>query len=95
MEVLFVLPRCSQDLVVQQATRWQHNCTYPVYPSIPRAKDLDNLLKFVMDAFQGVIFCNNVTITKVFITKMYVQNANARGWTEVQLSSTSSQSAWL
>jgi hypothetical protein len=59
----------------------------PAAQTFPRAKDINNKLKFVIAALQGGgLFNNDVMITKVIITKMFAQNAKAGGWTEVQLS---------
>jgi Holliday junction resolvase RusA-like endonuclease len=58
LEVLFVLSRCRQDLV-RQGGKTLHA---PTAQTFPRAKDLDNMSKFLMDALQEGLFNNDVTI---------------------------------
>jgi Holliday junction resolvase RusA-like endonuclease len=78
LEVVFVLPRRRQDVV----RRWGF--------AFPRSKDINNMLKFLMDALQGKLYHNDVTITKVIVTKMFAQNLEVnRGWTEVKISTSS------
>jgi Holliday junction resolvase RusA-like endonuclease len=82
LEVVFVLPRRKQDLRRQGGM--------PILAegaqTFPRGKDLDNMIKFLMDALQGDLFHNDVTITKVIVSKMFAQTIQERGWTTVQLS---------
>jgi len=82
---IFVIPRRRQDLVQQGGSTVLTQSAH----AFPRKKDIDNLLKFVMDALQGVFYYNDVTITRVVVTKMFAVNPNARGWTELQFSSSS------
>jgi Holliday junction resolvase RusA-like endonuclease len=90
LEVAFVLPRHKKDWVRQGAT----TALTTTAQTFPRGKDINNMLKFVMDALQGVLFSNNATLTKVIVIKLFPQKADARGWTEVQFS-TSSQASPL
>jgi Holliday junction resolvase RusA-like endonuclease len=85
LEVTFVLPRRKKDWI-KRAGFFQLTSAALTFP---RGKDVDNMLKFVMDALQGVLFANDVTITKVIATKLYPEKADARGWTEVQFSTSS------
>jgi hypothetical protein len=57
----------------------------PTAQAFPRKKDVDNMLKFVMDALQGVFYTNNMTITTVTVTKTFPQIVDAGGWMYVQL----------
>ena len=47
------------------------------------------MLKFVMDALQGVVYENDVTITTVVCTKNFAEDADAVGWTDVHFSTAS------
>jgi Holliday junction resolvase RusA-like endonuclease len=83
LEVVFVLPRRRQDLV----RRWGRTSLTSTAQTFPRRKDIDNMLKFLMDALQGELYHDDVTITKVILSKMFAENPGAgRGWTEVQIS---------
>ena len=79
LEVVFVLPRRRMDL----AKRGGRTVVTQTAHTFPRIKDVDNLLKFVMDALQSVLYANDDTITKVVVSKTYSENADALGWTEV------------
>lgn len=86
LEVRFVLARRRRDwrlLPDGTVVLTQHAQAFP------RGKDVDNLLKLLMDALQGPIYTNDKTVTKVIVSKLFSENANAMGWTEVQLSTTS------
>ena len=85
MEVNFVVPRRKQDVVKQGGSTVLKQSAQ----AFPTTKDVDNLLKFVMDALQGIVYRNDMTITKVIVTKMFAQNADVRGWTEVQFGTSS------
>jgi Holliday junction resolvase RusA-like endonuclease len=61
--LLLVLPRHKQDLMVRDGV----TILCPPAQAFPRKKDVDSILKFVMDALQGVFYTNNVTITTVTI----------------------------
>jgi Holliday junction resolvase RusA-like endonuclease len=80
--LLLVLPRRKQDLMVRDGV----TVVRPTAQAFPRKKDVDNMLKFVMDALQGVLYWNDVTITSVSVTKTFPEIADAGGWTFVQLS---------
>jgi Holliday junction resolvase RusA-like endonuclease len=86
LEVLFVLPRRRQDLVRRNG----FNVLTATAQAFPRNKDIDNMLKYLMDALQGELYANDVTITKVMVTKMFALNLEVnRGWTEVKISTSS------
>ena len=75
VNIRFILPRGRQDLIRQDDGTAALTETAQTFP---RSKDVHNLLKFVMDALQSVLYNNDVTITKVAVTKMFAQNADAR-----------------
>jgi Holliday junction resolvase RusA-like endonuclease len=85
LEVVFVLPRQKQDWVRQNGVA----ILTPKAQTFPKGKDVDNMLKFVMDVLQDVLYANDTTITKVTITKMFPQQADARGWTILDFSTNS------
>jgi Holliday junction resolvase RusA-like endonuclease len=90
LRLLCVLPRRQQDL----ARAGGRTVLTRFAQVFPRNKDVDNLLKFVMDALQGVVYRNDQTITTVIVTKTFPLIPDARGWTEVELS-TSTQAPTL
>ena len=52
--------------------------------SFPRGKDLDNLVKFAMDALQGILYANNTNIICAEIQKCYACDIlEGVGWTEL------------
>jgi Holliday junction resolvase RusA-like endonuclease len=84
VHVKFVLPRRRQDLVRHD------DGTVTLAPDaqrFPRNKDVDNMLKFVMDALEGVIYHNDVIITKVIVSKIFPAELDSTGWTDIHLSS--------
>lgn len=81
LEVRFVLARRVQDWRLQGGTA----VLLPSAQAFPRGKDVDNLLKLLMDALQGPLYANDNTITKVIVTKLFSQTPNATGWTKIQL----------
>ena len=83
--VKFILPRRRQDLLSEGG----HTVLTADAQAFPRNKDVDNMLKFLMDALQGVLYENDVTITKALVTKLFADEADAPGWTEVRFSSSS------
>jgi Holliday junction resolvase RusA-like endonuclease len=85
LEVRFVLARRVQDWRFLGGTA----VLRPSAQTFPRGKDVDNLLKLLMDALQGPIYSNDNTITKVIVSKLFSQTPNATGWTEVQLGTSS------
>lgn len=42
-----------------------------------RDKDLDNLLKFILDAMQGVVFHNDMDIVRIQVTKEQLRTTDA------------------
>ena len=42
------------------------------YQSFPSGKDIDNMLKFIMDAFHGVIYNNDNIVVNVRMEKKFV-----------------------
>jgi Holliday junction resolvase RusA-like endonuclease len=84
VRVRYVLPRCRQDLVRQGDSTVLTQSAQ----AFPRNKDVDNMIKVVMDALQGIMYHNDVIITQELGTNMFPENANVRGWTEVELSTT-------
>ena len=85
IRVQFVLPRRRQDL----QSYGGNTVLSPDAQGFPRNKDIDNMLKFVMDALQGVLYENDVTITKAIVSKLFSVDADAVGWTDVRFSSSS------
>jgi Holliday junction resolvase RusA-like endonuclease len=51
----------------------------------PAIKDIDNLLKFVMDAMEGVVYVNDKVVDHVEARKMFVkdEDENLVGYTDV------------
>jgi Holliday junction resolvase RusA-like endonuclease len=86
VDIRFILPRRRQDVILQDDGSSVLTQTAQTFP---RMKDVDNLLKFVMDALQSVLYNNDVTITSVRVTKVFAENANARGCTELQFATSS------
>lgn len=86
LEIRFVLPRRLQDWV-----RHGGNVAVltPNAQTYPKHKDVDNMLKFTMDALQGVVFLDDTTITKVIVEKMFPMKADSGGWAEISLSTSS------
>ena len=85
--VTFVLPRRRQDLTSDGDT----TVLTPDAQVFPRNKDVDNMLKFLMDSLQGIVYKNDVTITNVIVTKLFAEQADAVGWTDVRFSSSSEE----
>jgi Holliday junction resolvase RusA-like endonuclease len=83
--VNFVLPRRRQDIRAGGV----NVMLTPGAQTFPRNKDVDNMLKFLMDALQGVVYHNDVTITKAVVSKLFSEDAESAGWTEVRFSSSS------
>lgn len=42
-------------------------------PQYPRQKDIDNMLKFTMDALQHVVYHNDISIRRIIAEKAYTQ----------------------
>jgi Holliday junction resolvase RusA-like endonuclease len=80
VKVKFVLPRRVAD-VVGQATLAPDAQTHPHGP------DIDNLLKFVMDALEPTLYRDDTNIVHVEVEKAYPTNLAVRvGWTCVEMS---------
>jgi Holliday junction resolvase RusA-like endonuclease len=55
--------------------------------TFPKKKDVDNMLKFIMDGLHHVIYDNDNVITKVVVTKDFVPESGRNGpaFTEIKL----------
>jgi Holliday junction resolvase RusA-like endonuclease len=89
LTVRFVLPRPRSDLRTSNGVS-----TLIAYPSpLPFKKDIDNMLKFLMDALDGgdapLMYANDVIITDVVMGKAFPEDVLSRGWTEVHFSTSS------
>jgi Holliday junction resolvase RusA-like endonuclease len=80
-KVKFVLPRPKKDLVMTPTP----HLVVGGASSFPRGKDIDNLLKFVMDALEETIYVNDTNIIRVEAEKCYATDIlEAVGWTELR-----------
>jgi Holliday junction resolvase RusA-like endonuclease len=77
MNVKFVIPRPKKDFVRNKLTAGAM--------SFPRGKDIDNLLKFVMDALEQTLYMNDTNIVHVECEKCYCSDTivDKVGWTEL------------
>ena len=81
----FVLPRPRNDFT-------RHGLRYflrEVFSRIPVAKDIDNMLKYFMDALQGVLYANDNCIVAATIVKCYPEDNlyHKDGWADISVSS--------
>jgi Holliday junction resolvase RusA-like endonuclease len=81
LHLLLVLPRRKQDWMVRDGV----TVLRPSAQTFPRKKDVDNMLKFVMDALQEVLYNNDNTVVTISASKTYPEIADAGGWMYVQL----------
>jgi Holliday junction resolvase RusA-like endonuclease len=79
--LLLVLPRLKKDFKVRNGVKVLRASAQ----AFPRKKDVDNMLKFVMDALHGLFYTDDVTVTTVSVTKTFPEIADAGGWMYVQL----------
>jgi Holliday junction resolvase RusA-like endonuclease len=80
MKVKFVLPRRRKDVILRPSP--PHLAANAL--SFPRGKDVDNLLKFVMDALEQTLYANDTNIVRVGVEKCYATDLMERdGWTEM------------
>jgi Holliday junction resolvase RusA-like endonuclease len=49
-------------------------CVKDTAPFFPSSKDIDNLIKFIFDAMQGIFFNNDSAIVEINATKNYVMD---------------------
>ncbi len=78
LKVKFVLPRPKKDV---QKKKVKPNRAL----SFPRGKDIDNLLKFVMDALEQTLYMNDTDIVHVECEKCCCasDSVDSVGWTEL------------
>jgi Holliday junction resolvase RusA-like endonuclease len=57
-----------------------------VFQIFPRRKDIDNLVKFVMDASEGVLYTNDSVVTRLVAEKCFVQHQAEEPSTLVRIS---------
>lgn len=82
LKVCFYLPRPRQDLRTVNGVR-----VLTAHPSrYPKTKDLDNMLKFVMDALDGLMYHDDINIVTVVMAKRFPEDVLSGGRTEVHLS---------
>jgi Holliday junction resolvase RusA-like endonuclease len=55
-----------------------------VFHPFPRRKDLDNLVKFVMDACHVVLYDNDTVVVRLVAEKSFVPVGSAEAWTKVE-----------
>jgi Holliday junction resolvase RusA-like endonuclease len=80
MKVKFVLPRRRKDVILRPSP--PHLAANAL--SFPRGKDVDNLLKFVMDALEQTLYANDTNIVRVGVEKCYATDLMDKvGWTEL------------
>ena len=80
MKVKFVLPRRRKDVILRPSP--PHLAATAL--SFPRGKDVDNLLKFVMDALEQTLYANDTNIVRVGVEKCYATDLMDKvGWTEL------------
>ena len=64
-------------------------CPHPVraIQAFPRCKDLDNMVKFLMDACHEVLYQNDTVVVKLVAEKAFPRVGSvAAAWTEVHIS---------
>jgi Holliday junction resolvase RusA-like endonuclease len=66
LDLLFEIPRPNSHFTRQGRLK-------PNTPCFPTDTDIDNLVKFVMDAMQGVVFFDDRTIVIISAAKVYAQ----------------------
>jgi Holliday junction resolvase RusA-like endonuclease len=96
LEIHFFLPRRKQDIRIIQGTALDSG--QPVGPPVyvltskaqtyPVCKDVDNLLKFVMDALEKIVYKNDSCVVSSLATKEFppLDQSNSNGWAEVHVS---------
>jgi Holliday junction resolvase RusA-like endonuclease len=96
LEVHFFLPRRKQDIRIVQGTALGSG--EPVGPPVyvltskaqayPVCKDVDNLLKFVMDALEKIVYKDDSCVVSSLATKEFppLDQSNSKGWAEVHIS---------
>ncbi len=77
LKVKFVLARPKKDF---ENNKLKANAT-----SFPRGKDVDNLLKFVLDALEQTLYMNDTNIVHVECEKCFCasDSVDSVGWTEL------------
>ena len=78
----FVLPRPRGDYVVSPDGVARLNATHNLYP---RVKDVDNMLKFLMDALANVAYNNDGAIASINARKRFDGDLLCQGYTKVHL----------
>jgi Holliday junction resolvase RusA-like endonuclease len=84
MEVKFILSRRRMDLVMQPSPP-HLTANAPSFPhGFPHGKDIDNLLKFVMDELEQTLYKNDINILCGGVKKCCASDIMEKvGWTEV------------
>jgi Holliday junction resolvase RusA-like endonuclease len=93
LETKFFLPRCKQDYRVQGTL----DVVLGTGPNFvltdraqlyPQCKDVDNLLKFAMDALEKIVNKDNNSVVSSLSSKHFppAAQSNSEGWEEVQIS---------
>jgi hypothetical protein len=79
-KVNLILPRPKKDLAMMPTP----HLVVSGASSFPRGKEVNNLLKFVMDAIEETLYVNNTNIICVEAKKCYAMDIlEAVGWTEL------------
>ena len=73
LEVRFYFPRPQSHYRIVNGRKLLKNFP-PCWYGVKRRHDIDNLLKFVMDALNGVFFIDDGQIVAARITKAYTDN---------------------
>lgn len=82
MDIKFVIPRQKKDLVMHPSP--PHLA--PNASACPTGKDVDNLLKFVMDALEKTLYTNDANVVGGYIVKCHSTNIlEDVGWTEIRV----------
>jgi Holliday junction resolvase RusA-like endonuclease len=51
----------------------------------PSSKDIDNMIKFIMDALHGITYANDICVVRLTATKAFVNGIDDSPYTKVQL----------
>lgn len=80
LEVDFFLPRRKSDYEIDSTTLKENHHLYP------NGKDIDNMLKFVMDAMQPVIYDDDKCIVSVNVNKHFIDSSDEKkGYTTIRV----------
>ena len=80
------LPYFAEGAPLQLVVKFVCPRPLHVVQAFPRRKDLDNLVKFVMDAFHDVFYGNDTVVVKITAEKAFPPVGSAGAWTEVHIS---------